>query len=60
MQLKLIIEGHTDNQGGEKFNQFLSEKRANAVLLYLTGKGVIANRLPAKSYVQSKLIPPRL
>jgi len=29
--VKVIIEGHTDDTGSEKYNQWLSDKRANAV-----------------------------
>ncbi|MGB6129556.1 MAG: OmpA family protein, partial [Psychrilyobacter sp.] len=35
----LIIRGHTDNSGTEKFNQKLSEDRSIAVSTYLTDKG---------------------
>ncbi|WP_299712573.1 OmpA family protein [uncultured Tenacibaculum sp.] len=40
------IEGHTDSQGAAKANQRLSQRRAKAVLDYLTSKGgVPAGRL---------------
>lgn len=42
---KMIIEGHTDNIGGESFNQTLSEKRAKAVVDYLVKAGIDALRL---------------
>lgn len=42
---KMAIEGHTDNIGGESFNQTLSEKRAKSVLDYLTANGIEASRL---------------
>lgn len=41
----MAIEGHTDNIGGESFNQTLSEKRAKSVVDYLTANGIEANRL---------------
>lgn len=44
---KMTIEGHTDNVGGETFNQNLSEKRAKAVVDYLTKAGIEASRLSA-------------
>jgi outer membrane protein OmpA-like peptidoglycan-associated protein len=38
--LKLEIEGHTDNIGSEEYNQTLSEKRASTVRDYLVSAGV--------------------
>lgn len=46
-KLKLKITGHTDNIGPEKFNQKLSEKRAEAVRNYLLKLGVSPDRLQA-------------
>ncbi len=39
------IEGHTDSVGEEAYNQALSQRRADSVRSYLTGKGVAAARL---------------
>ncbi|MDB5976306.1 MAG: hypothetical protein JWR07_3066 [Nevskia sp.] len=39
------IEGHTDNRGGQSLNQALSQKRADSVAMYLTGRGVASNRV---------------
>lgn len=44
---KASIVGHTDNVGSEKFNQKLSEKRANQVKTMLVNQGVSADRLSA-------------
>lgn len=52
--LKLRIEGHTDNQGTAAANQTLSEKRAQAVVGWLVANGVDMSRLTAKGYGQSK------
>ncbi len=43
--LKLSIEGHTDNVGADDYNQTLSENRAQSVKDYLVGKGVTESRL---------------
>lgn len=45
--LRVAIEGHTDSQGDDAFNQDLSERRAAAVVAYLTSQGVSAERLGA-------------
>jgi len=52
--LKLRVEGHTDNQGNTAANQALSEKRAQAVVAWLTGKGIAASRLAAKGFGATK------
>jgi outer membrane protein OmpA-like peptidoglycan-associated protein len=48
--LKLTIEGHTDNVGQAAANQTLSEKRAAAVVAHLVQQGIGASRLEAKGY----------
>ena len=53
--LKLEIQGHTDNVGGDAYNQTLSEARARAVVAWLTQHGVAAGRLTAKGY--GKTVP---
>src|SRR5947209_6537103 len=52
--LKLRVEGHTDNVGAAAANQTLSEKRAQAVVAWLTGHGIAANRLTAKGFGATK------
>lgn len=54
-ELKLTIEGHTDNVGSAASNQALSEKRAAAVRQFLIDSyQVDAARLEAKGLGQSK------
>lgn len=43
----VTITGHTDRLGSDKYNQKLSEQRADAVKQYLVGKGVDGGRLNA-------------
>ncbi len=43
----LLITGHTDRIGDAKYNQKLSERRANSVKSYLVSQGIEASRLHA-------------
>jgi OOP family OmpA-OmpF porin len=43
----ITITGYTDRLGSPKYNQKLSERRANAVREYLMSKGVDGSRLKA-------------
>lgn len=55
--LKILIEGHTDNVGNAKYNEKLSLQRANAVKKNLTDKyGIEASRLGAKGFGMTKPI----
>ena len=57
--LKLTIEGHTDNVGGDAANQALSEKRAAAVKQYLVSAySIEAGRLATKGFGASKPVSP--
>ena len=47
---KIEVEGHTDSDGSENYNQRLSFKRANAVKKYLIEKGIQESRLTAIGY----------
>ena len=44
------LQGHTDSKGSEAYNQTLSENRANAVSVYLNGKGITASRVTVKGF----------
>jgi OOP family OmpA-OmpF porin len=48
--LKIAIEGHTDNAGSGDHNKKLSTDRANTILKFLTGKGIAASRLTAAGF----------
>jgi OOP family OmpA-OmpF porin len=52
--LQLTIEGHTDNRGGVKYNQTLSESRATSVMQYLLKAGIAADRLQSTGYGQQQ------
>jgi outer membrane protein OmpA-like peptidoglycan-associated protein len=46
--MSVAIIGHTDDQGEADYNQQLSERRAAAVVAYLTAQGIAADRLSAQ------------
>jgi outer membrane protein OmpA-like peptidoglycan-associated protein len=53
--LRLVIEGHTDAVGDDAANLALSERRAAAVVAYLTtAEGIAAARLSAKGLGESR------
>ncbi|MDT8405843.1 MAG: OmpA family protein [Methylococcales bacterium] len=57
-QERLVVEGHTDASGSETYNQYLSEKRAQAVKQYLVNRFNIApGRLMANGMGESQLLP---
>jgi outer membrane protein OmpA-like peptidoglycan-associated protein len=47
---KIVVEGHTDSQGGASYNQDLSEKRAQTVRDYLITRGIPADRLSSQGF----------
>ena len=53
-QLKVEVQGHTDNVGQESDNQALSDRRAKAVMAALVAAGVDAGRLTSRGYGQSQ------
>jgi outer membrane protein OmpA-like peptidoglycan-associated protein len=52
--LKLRVEGHTDNVGARAANQKLSEQRAAAVVSWLVAHGVDRSRLAAQGFADTK------
>jgi outer membrane protein OmpA-like peptidoglycan-associated protein len=50
---KILIQGHTDDQGVDAENLKLSENRANAVKNYLVSLNIKADRLTSKGYGSS-------
>lgn len=52
--LRLQIDGHTDSQGTDEYNQTLSDNRAKSVKDYLVSKGVAENRLASSGYGETK------
>jgi peptidoglycan-associated lipoprotein len=51
---EIIIEGHCDERGSEKYNETLGKERAKSVKKYLVLKGVSGYRIKTVSYGESK------
>jgi len=50
----ILIEGHTDSDGGEEHNQQLSERRANSVAGYLGEREVALSRMSIVGYGEAQ------
>lgn len=53
---RMIVEGHTDTQGGATYNQALSERRAHSVRDYLVSRGVAADRVSSQGFGSSRSV----
>lgn len=54
--VNLVIEGHTDSDGDDAYNQELSQKRTDSVKEYLIAKGISTDRLTSKGYGETQPI----
>ena len=48
--IKLEVQGHTDNRGSAAYNKDLSNRRSASVRKYLVGKGIPTDRLTSAGY----------
>ncbi len=53
-EVKFSVEGHTDSDGDDAFNQKLSEQRAETVVSTLIQMGIDSSRLTTKGWGESK------
>ena len=44
------VAGHTDSTGKNSYNQWLSQKRAETVMKYLSNRGISSSRMTARGY----------
>jgi len=49
-EISIEVNGYTDNVGSERYNQQLSERRAQVVGIYLVNKGIDSVRVAAVGY----------
>lgn len=54
--LRIKVEGHTDNIGNDEANTKLSEQRANAIKAYMVHSGIHHSRIVAEGFGASKPI----
>jgi outer membrane protein OmpA-like peptidoglycan-associated protein len=54
--LELQIEGHTDSTNTDAYNQALSERRAKAVVQWLTARGIAPERLEGVGFGRTRPI----
>jgi outer membrane protein OmpA-like peptidoglycan-associated protein len=47
---KILVEGHTDSQGGASYNQDLSQRRAQSVRDYLVTRGMASDRVTSEGF----------
>lgn len=55
-ELKIDIESHTDSRAPKRYNEILSERRAQATLKWIVAKGIDRSRLTAKGYGEKHLV----
>ncbi len=51
--IRIQLSSHTDCRGKDSYNETLSQRRAEAAVNYLIGKGIATDRLIAKGYGES-------
>ena len=52
--IRIVIEGHCDEQGTNEYNLALGERRARAIRQYLTAGGVDSSRISTVSYGEER------
>jgi len=53
-EAKVTVEGHTDSDGDDAANLDLSQRRADAVVTYMLGKGISPERMTAVGFGETK------
>ena len=54
--LTIKITAHTDSRGTKKYNQWLSERRAERTVEYVISKGISANRISHEAFGETQLV----
>jgi len=54
-EVEIELSSHTDSRGSDRYNNRLSQRRAEEAVAYLTKKGISASRMVPKGYGESSL-----
>ncbi|MCX2451015.1 OmpA family protein [Pedobacter sp. PLR] len=54
--IAIELGAHTDSRGADQYNQWLSQRRANAAAQYLIDRGIDHSRITAKGYGETMLL----
>ncbi|HSJ68958.1 MAG TPA: OmpA family protein [Anditalea sp.] len=54
--LDLMVRSHTDSRASDKYNEKLSNRRADAVVEYLNGQGINSERISAEWFGEEELV----
>ncbi len=54
--MEIELSSHTDSRGSDEYNEWLSQKRAEAAVEYIISRGIKRYRLKAKGYGESRLV----
>jgi len=55
-QISIELGSHTDSRGTFKYNETLSQKRAESAVAYIISRGISAARITAKGYGEYQLV----
>ncbi|MTI30190.1 OmpA family protein [Xanthovirga aplysinae] len=58
VDIKIELSSHTDNRGGDEYNQELSQRRAESAVAYIIASGISEERITARGYGKSQPIVP--
>ncbi len=56
--LRIRVEGHTDERGSDEYNLALGQRRAAAAKRYLTQRGIADNRIEITSFGEERPLDP--
>lgn len=52
----IVVKGHTDSRGTSKYNDWLSDRRAQNVVKYIVSVGMSTERISAKGFGESQIM----